>query len=81
MRQSRDHIQVYGDTKREIHVSQERVRRRAEIDEMYGSLVEGRPLLHSGRWGQATIEVCAAILQSTRERREIRLSHQVPFPD
>ena len=81
MRQSQDHIQVYGDTRREIHVSQERVRRRAEIDEMYGCLVEGRPLLHSGRWGQATIEVCAAILRSTRERREIRLSHQVPFPD
>jgi phthalate 4,5-cis-dihydrodiol dehydrogenase len=33
--------------------------------------------LHSGEWGRATMEVCIAILQSGRERREIALSHQV----
>jgi hypothetical protein len=29
----------------------------------------------------ATLEVCLAIMQSAAERREIRLSHQVPAPE
>jgi hypothetical protein len=29
----------------------------------------------------ATLEVCLAIMQSARERREILLSHQVPAPE
>jgi hypothetical protein len=28
----------------------------------------------------ATLEVCLAIMQSAKERREIMLSHQVPAP-
>jgi hypothetical protein len=29
----------------------------------------------------ATLEVCLAIMQSGRERREILLSHQSPIPE
>jgi phthalate 4,5-cis-dihydrodiol dehydrogenase len=32
--------------------------------------------LHDGRWGKATLEVCLAMLESSRERREVRLEHQ-----
>jgi phthalate 4,5-cis-dihydrodiol dehydrogenase len=39
--------------------------------------LHGRAPLHSGAWGLATIEVCLAILQSARERKEIALMHQV----
>ncbi|HWP60718.1 MAG TPA: Gfo/Idh/MocA family oxidoreductase [Candidatus Acidoferrales bacterium] len=33
-----------------------------------------------GRWAKATLEVCLALLRSDRERREVRLEHQVPTP-
>lgn len=57
------------------------VQRRAELEELYDAVVHGRPLWHDGRWGMATLEVCLAMLQSARERREIMLSHQMPVRD
>jgi phthalate 4,5-cis-dihydrodiol dehydrogenase len=51
------------------------------IDELYGAVVNGRPLLRDGRWEKATLEVCLAILESARERREVYLAHQVPTRD
>jgi phthalate 4,5-cis-dihydrodiol dehydrogenase len=51
------------------------------IDELLAALEHDRPVIRDGRWGKATLEVCLAILQSSRERREITLSHQVPVPD
>ena len=33
--------------------------------------------LHDGAWAMATLEVLLAILQSSREKSEVRLSHQV----
>jgi len=39
--------------------------------------VHGRPPLHDGTWAMATLEVCLAILQSARDRRDITLRHQV----
>jgi phthalate 4,5-cis-dihydrodiol dehydrogenase len=51
---------------------------RAEvIDELYAAVVDGKPPLHDGTWAMATLEVCLAILQSSREGREIALKHQV----
>ncbi|MDP4593453.1 MAG: hypothetical protein NWT00_02665, partial [Beijerinckiaceae bacterium] len=40
------------------------VQRRAELEELYDSVVHGKPLWHDGRWGMATLEVCLAILES-----------------
>ena len=51
---------------------------RAEvIDELYSAIVNGTPPLHDGAWAMATLEVCRAILQSSRESRDIALAHQV----
>ena len=50
-------------------------------DELYDGVVHGKPMLHDGRWGMATIEVAEALLQSGAERREIMLAHQVPAND
>jgi len=47
------------------------------IDELYDAVTAGRPPLHDGRWGRATMEVCLAVLASGRERREITLTRQV----
>ena len=51
------------------------VPRREVIDELYEAVVHGRPPLHDGAWAMATLEVCLAILQSSREGRDIALAH------
>jgi phthalate 4,5-cis-dihydrodiol dehydrogenase len=56
------------------------VGRRAELEEIYNGIVYDRPLFHDGRWGMATLEVCLAMIQSARERKETMLSHQVAVP-
>ncbi len=79
VRQSPDGLTVYGDEgKREIDVPKSETGRAAEIEELYRAVAEDRPVFHDGRWGEATLEVCLAIYESARERREVRLSHQAP---
>ena len=46
------------------------------IDELYDAVVHGRPPIHSGAWGLATTEVCAAILRSAAEGRELVMAEQ-----
>jgi len=41
------------------------------IDELYAAVVEGKPPLHDGEWAAATLEICLAILRSSRESKEI----------
>ena len=55
-----------------------KVNARGEIHEMYDAIVNGRPVFHSGRWGMATAEAIFAMIQSSREGREVKLTHQVP---
>jgi len=50
--------------------------------ELHAAVVEGKPLFHTGEWGRATLEATIAIFESARDRREIRLRHQVSMsPD
>lgn len=44
--------------------------RGAVIDELYAAVVGHGPVLHDGRWAKATMEVCLAMLQSTRAARD-----------
>lgn len=79
MRQSPDGVFIYGDEgKREVPIGPAMVGRQAEVTELYEAVVKGRPVYHDGRWGEATLEVCLAILRSAAERREVYMSHQVP---
>lgn len=55
--------------------------RRAELEELYNAVVFDAPVYHSGAWGAATLEVCLALMESSRDRREIMLRHQVPVPE
>jgi phthalate 4,5-cis-dihydrodiol dehydrogenase len=48
--------------------------------ELHDAVTQNRPTLLDARWGMATTEICLAILQSSRERREIGLSHQSEPP-
>jgi phthalate 4,5-cis-dihydrodiol dehydrogenase len=79
IRQSPDGLFVYdNEGKREIRLPTGVDGREAELKEFYDAIVNDKPMFHDGRWGQATLEVCLAILKSAVERREIMLSHQVP---
>jgi phthalate 4,5-cis-dihydrodiol dehydrogenase len=81
MRQSPDGLLIYDDDgQREIPLAGERLGGNGELMEMYRALREGGPIRHDGRWGMATLELIAAIMQSGRERREIVLTHQCPSP-
>jgi len=55
--------------------------RRGELIELYEAVVLNKPIRHTGPWGMATLEVCLAIMQSAKERKEVMLSHQVPAPE
>jgi phthalate 4,5-cis-dihydrodiol dehydrogenase len=71
-------VVIYGDLERTFDQLPPPVVPRAEvIDELYDVVVHGRPVLHSGAWAMATLEVCLAILQSAREGREVFLTHQI----
>jgi phthalate 4,5-cis-dihydrodiol dehydrogenase len=79
IRQTPDGLKIYGECgKREIRLAPGRRGREAEVEELYNAVVHGRPVLHDGRWGEATLEVCLAILRSAEKRQEVFLSHQVP---
>jgi phthalate 4,5-cis-dihydrodiol dehydrogenase len=82
LRHSPKGLFVYSDDgKREIDLTLDRpmgpAARRAELEELYDGVVRGKPIYHTGEWGMATLEVCLAIMQSAKERRELRMSHQV----
>lgn len=47
------------------------------IDELYAAVVDGKPPLHDGAWAMATLEVCLAMLQSSREGRDVAPAHQI----
>lgn len=80
VRQSPRGLQVYDDQgSREMEVPTEPSGLQAMIDELLEAIASGRPAPHDGRWGAATLEVCQAMLASSRERREVRLMHQVPY--
>jgi phthalate 4,5-cis-dihydrodiol dehydrogenase len=84
MRLSPDGITLYGvDGRREIPVERGPARpgHGDVIDALWGALREGRRDYHDARWGKATLEVALAILQSSRERREIGLAHQAAVGD
>jgi phthalate 4,5-cis-dihydrodiol dehydrogenase len=81
IRQSPSGLIIYGDDKRwEVPVDKGQRGRIAELEEMYRAVIEDRPVEHDGRWGEATLEVVLAIMESARERRDVLMTHQVPSP-
>jgi phthalate 4,5-cis-dihydrodiol dehydrogenase len=82
IRQTPDGLKIYGETEqREITLPAGSRGREAEVEELYNAVTNGRPVFHGGRWGTATLEVCLAMLESAKQRKEIMLSHQVPSPE
>jgi len=72
-------VWVYGDAERRFEaMPKPAIPRAAVLDELCAAALDGKRPFHDGAWGMATLEVCLAILRSSREGREIALSHQDP---
>ncbi len=70
-------VLVYGDEARRFEpLDKPPVPRAAVIDELCDAAMGGKPPLHDGAWGLATLEVCVAMLRSAREGREVALRWQ-----
>jgi phthalate 4,5-cis-dihydrodiol dehydrogenase len=50
------------------------------LDEFADAILGEAPAVHDGRWGLATLEVCAAVLSSSRSGCEVVLTRQVAVP-
>jgi phthalate 4,5-cis-dihydrodiol dehydrogenase len=81
IRQSPGGIYVYAEGDREEIPCPHDEGRSAELRELHQAVVQDRPAFPDGRWGKATLEVCIAMLQSSSERREVALTHQLPCVD
>ena len=77
MRQQPDGVYVYTAQGRRTVDAPPHQGRSSELVELCDALEHDRAPLLDARWGMATTEICLAILQSSRERRDVRLAHQV----
>ena len=80
IRQSPDGVYVYTEKGREEVPITGAELRAGEVQALVDAVREGRSAFPDARWGRATLEACLAIMESSRERREIVLQHQVPSP-
>jgi phthalate 4,5-cis-dihydrodiol dehydrogenase len=80
MRQSPDGVYVYTDEGCEEILCEPYLDRTTELIAMRDALAQGRAVFPEARWGRATLEVILAILQSSRENRDVELAYQVPAP-
>jgi len=78
IRQSPEGLYVYGAEGREEVPCPPSLGRAAELLELHEAVTEDREPFLDANWGKATVEVILAILQSSKERREVLLEHQVP---
>jgi len=77
IRQSPDGIYVYDkDGRREIPCRGGFLRGAAELLELYDAIEENREPFLDAAWGKGTLEICAAIVESSKQKREIQLEHQ-----
>jgi len=81
IRQSPQGLLIYSEDGREEIACPADEGRAAELNELSEAVAQDRPVFPDGRWGMASLEVCLAMLQSSNERREITLSHQVACPE
>lgn len=71
-------VMIYADQDRRLDpLPAPTIPRKEVIDEVYATVVDGRPPLHNGEWSLATLEVCLAILESARTGRDAAVTQQV----
>jgi phthalate 4,5-cis-dihydrodiol dehydrogenase len=78
LRLTAEGVMVHAEDRRWLHPAPlPQVPRGEVLDSFCGAVLDGAPLLHSGRWGMATLEACLALLHSARTGQEVTLRHQV----
>ena len=74
LRPQPDGVEVYGNESKRVEALPPVAVPRAEvIDELAAALREGKAPLHDGRWAMHTVQVCIALLDSSRAQNEIVL--------
>ncbi|MPZ13238.1 MAG: gfo/Idh/MocA family oxidoreductase [Chloroflexi bacterium] len=79
VRQSENGLYIYTDDGRSEIPCEPVAGPRNEVAELFAAVTENRPSVVDAHWGMATLEVILAIRQSSAERRDVTLEHQVPF--
>ena len=64
-------------SRQELELSGEQSPRDLVVQELYSSLTQGAKPAHSGEWGAANLEICEVAIESSLQRKEIPLRHQV----
>lgn len=71
-------VMIYGDRERRFEPLPAPPTPRAEVlDELCDAVLDGKPPLHNGAWGLATMEVCLAMLRSARDGCDVELTDQI----
>ena len=74
-------VMIYGDRERRFDALPPPQIPRAEVlDELCDAVLDGKPPLHDGAWGLATMAVCLAMLQSARDGRDVDLDAPTGAP-
>jgi phthalate 4,5-cis-dihydrodiol dehydrogenase len=76
IRQSPDGLLVYTDDGSEEISLPHYVGRAAELIELRDALRENRDVFPNGEWGKANLEICLAMLRSSREKKDLPLKFQ-----
>jgi phthalate 4,5-cis-dihydrodiol dehydrogenase len=70
-----DGVWVYADAQRShMALPAPAVPRFEVIDELHAAVVAGVPPLHDGPWARATLQVCLALLQSSRDQGDVAIA-------
>ena len=81
IRQSPRGLYVYSHKGREeIVLPNDRSPRDLVLDEFHDAITGRQTPIHDGRWGLADLEVCMAVIESAKTKREVELRHQVGIP-
>ena len=82
IRQSPDGLYVYTwDGREEVAIEPDvNIRGASELDVLRANLDLNEPIFPDAYWGRASLEACLAMLQSSKEHREIEMRYQSPSP-
>lgn len=79
LRLTPDGVWIYADTDRSFRPTAGMTVPRVGLnDAIFDALRAGRPVIQDGAWGLATLEICHAILESSRTGAAVALHHQGP---
>jgi phthalate 4,5-cis-dihydrodiol dehydrogenase len=80
IRESPDGLIMYQHGARHSIPVADELRGAAELEELFQAVRYDKPIVHDGRWGEATLEVCLAIVESARTHTDVQLSRQTALP-